>query len=1287
MRDDLQAQDGGGFEKGNGKAFEDFEDGHLKEPEPGLSPKSEKKSKKSKKERRKSKSKKAEEVEDTVDYPVLPKMLEDENIAPEENLPADMATDEVDEAPAVAPKDRRKSRKGKSDKAATIQDLFEDEEAAPEESAGPPAEVPKSGKKSRKVNGAPRRRTRATPDVIEPLPAPLVQDDAVEEEDMVAALNKARALKNKLEITNPRRSKRISSVEAEVSNVSTRARSREISIDHTPLPALKAVKAKSRTSTRKSRKDIYDVPEDDGDSAAALHQPTSRTKQRVASRSEREASAVSPIMEEVEEEELPKKPSKKSLGKRKASGTSVVTSSKKRKRNDKAPAGTPPLYAFGFHSDDSAKSGPQREITHSILNPTSEILASTAQRLYAEAEDSSENSPPPSPLRPIDPVSSQPRKSTQWTPINSPEEARAVIRPPPPKYQVQAQVQINSRVPSERTSPSPASEAEIPVPKSSEKKRKRRIPTVEPSSAIKPASSRGRTSVPKAPPSRKVSSAASKSRRGSSLAPMSEAKRRANEELESIFEAVEEWRVGNDMTPKEINELVQRKINSEVTKFWDHIAAQTPGLTRIQIQQKCRRKFHNFDRGPWTEEEDTELRDLYEKTPGKWVQIGPLLNRFPEDCRDRWRNYVVCGDKQRKDTWDKEEEDNLRVVVAECIEKIKEERHKKGESKKSVMEYENLLDWGTVSKEMGHTRSRLQCSNKWRQLKERMESDVEDPVAETPISENWRLEEAESEARRMSAQQKLELLYAIRETAAGSEGKIPWVVVTREHLKVRGMRMAYKICYRTMKQHIEGHEDMKLQEIIGQLIDAYEEAAPSEPKGFQKTFAASQQRIESRNSKTPQKRMKRKGLVDPDSSDNDNGEGPSMKFPASQEAISSRNLDDHGSKPEDMETPRPTKRVKSKAKPKVNGKSKGTKSDMIEEMGNENENENVEISAPKPKKKKRKLKQRMKQIDEKVSQETNEEAAPVVPSDDDLEDVISSMKTGNSRTPRRSSQEARRNLNQQLSNEHVQSSDEGGPEREPEASLVDETRLEDDDESDFAPGDHQSHPEDEDGNPLAQEESDAIEESESEDLHQQNLVEEEQDNYEDSGLEDQHQGNFAAEIEESQPEANGGYDDQDINSLGDYTAPGGPGDDQDEVFPNEEEELTPSFHDHASVDLDADNDDEPRIIMNGWNRRDDPESSQEEEEEEEEDDEEEEEEQRGRSLTRRSPSKKLGSQLSFSHRDATPRANGYTNGYTNGNGKARDSALSSEGSMSDIPASVPEWKLKGIHNREMSAEL
>lgn len=1261
MYDHFQVQDGEGFEEGKKDAIESLKDDDLKEPEPGSPPKSEKKSKKAKKERRKSKSKKVQEVEDMVDYPVLSETLEDENLALEEQVYADMATNEAEEAPAVAPKSGRKSTKGKSKKAAEIQGVLVDENPAPEESDEPIADMPKSGKRSRKVNGVPRRRTRATSDAFEAPLAPRVQVEVVEEEeDMVAALNKARVLQTKLEVKNPRRSKRISSVEAEVPNVSTRARSRESSIDPTPLPAkLKTAKAKSRTSTRKSRKDIYDVPDDANDSFATLHQPGSRTKQRAASRPEGEPSAVSPIMEEVEEEELPKKLSKKSLGKRKASDVLVVASSKKLKRNDKAPAGTPQLHTFGFHSDDSSKSRSQPEKSHHILNPTPEALASTAQRLYAEVEDSPEESPPP-PLRPIDPVSSQPRQLTQWTPINSPEEARAVMRPLPAKNQAQAQVLISPRVPSEPKSPSPAPEKEIPVPKSSEKKRRRRIPAVEPSSAIKPTSFRDISSISKSSSSRKASSVAPKSRGGSSLAPMSATKRKANEELESISEAVEEWRVGNDLTPQEINELVQRKIDSEVTKFWDHMAAQISGLTRVQIQQKCRRKFHNFDRGPWTEEQDTELRELYEKTPGKWVQIGSLLNRFPEDCRDRWRNYVVCGDKQRKDIWDKEEEDSLRVAVAECIEKIKEKRRKDGKSKMRDVDYESLLDWGTVSKEMGHTRSRLQCSSKWKQLKERMESDVEDPVAEAPVSENWRLEHAESEARRMSVQQKLDLLYAIRETAAGSEGKIPWAVITREHLRVRGMRMAYKICYRTIKQHIEGHEDMKLQEIVDQLIDAYEEAAPKEPKGFHKTFAASQQSIESRNSKTPQKRIKRKNdYVNEDSSGDDNGEGPSTtRFPASREPTVKRNMNDHASKPEDIDAPRP--RVKSKAKPKVNGKSKGTKSDMMEEMSNEN----VESSAPKPKTKRRKLKQRMKQVDEKVSQETNEETAPVVPSDDDLEDVISSMKTGNSRTPRRSSQKARRNPNQQLSNQYVQSSDEGEPENEPEAHVVNETRLEDNDESDFAPADHQTHPEDDEGNPLAKE-SDVIDESESD---------------------DQHQGIFAAEIEESQPEAGGSDDDQDVNERGSYTALGGPGDDQEELFPDEDEEPTPTFHNRASVDLDADNDDEPRIVMNGWGQRDDPETSQEDDDEEEEDDDEEE-EQRGRSLSKRSPSKKLGSQISSGDRDITPKANRYKNGYTNGDGKARDSSVSSEGSMSDIPASVPEWKLKGVHNRETSAEL
>jgi Myb-like DNA-binding domain len=41
--------------------------------------------------------------------------------------------------------------------------------------------------------------------------------------------------------------------------------------------------------------------------------------------------------------------------------------------------------------------------------------------------------------------------------------------------------------------------------------------------------------------------------------------------------------------------------------------------------------------GPWKPEEDEQLRALVEGKGNKWLEIGEVMGRMGEACRDRWR--------------------------------------------------------------------------------------------------------------------------------------------------------------------------------------------------------------------------------------------------------------------------------------------------------------------------------------------------------------------------------------------------------------------------------------------------------------------------------------------------------------------------------------------------------------------------------------------------------------------------------------------------------------------------
>jgi hypothetical protein len=307
-------------------------------------------------------------------------------------------------------------------------------------------------------------------------------------------------------------------------------------------------------------------------------------------------------------------------------------------------------------------------------------------------------------------------------------------------------------------------------------------------------------------------------------------------ELEELSNAVETYKEVHDKTQFEVNALIHMDGQSaEVKGLWNDICSALPDRPRQPVIKICRRKFHNFKaRGAWTAEQDEELKVAYEQFPKSWKQIGATINRLPEDCRDRWRNYLVCGDNLRKDYWTEDEEKSLRVAVIECMDAIQE--LKRVESLRLpnaiLSSDEDLIDWQVVSQKMYRTRSRLQCMNKWKKLKEREDAENEGSYASAPISESRRLDEADSIYDKMKTGDKYQLLCAIRDSHADREGKIPWANLGDEEYRSKWKRMPVKVCLRKLMQGIEGYEDMKLQDIVERLIQSIDESDANHIKDF-----------------------------------------------------------------------------------------------------------------------------------------------------------------------------------------------------------------------------------------------------------------------------------------------------------------------------------------------------------------------------------------------------------------------------------------------------------------------
>lgn len=100
----------------------------------------------------------------------------------------------------------------------------------------------------------------------------------------------------------------------------------------------------------------------------------------------------------------------------------------------------------------------------------------------------------------------------------------------------------------------------------------------------------------------------------------------------------------------------------------------------------------------WTRASDEQLTRLVQHFgAASWTIVALHMNRSPEACRDRWRNYLVCGPNRMSFAWSEEETARLVSIV----QSLPAER----------------INWGSVSAQMGHQRSRIQCRYRWNKVR------------------------------------------------------------------------------------------------------------------------------------------------------------------------------------------------------------------------------------------------------------------------------------------------------------------------------------------------------------------------------------------------------------------------------------------------------------------------------------------------------------------------------------------------------------------------------------------
>lgn len=142
------------------------------------------------------------------------------------------------------------------------------------------------------------------------------------------------------------------------------------------------------------------------------------------------------------------------------------------------------------------------------------------------------------------------------------------------------------------------------------------------------------------------------------------------EEDKIIDNVVEKHCNVHNLTLHDFKELIWKNDNKQQkakTLFWKALMEEFPKRTRSSLYKHVKRRYNNFkDRGRWTAEEDLQLKNLCIELSNQWSEIGKRLGRMPEDCRDRFRNYLKNNENKvskPKNKWEFDEEQQLSELV------------------------------------------------------------------------------------------------------------------------------------------------------------------------------------------------------------------------------------------------------------------------------------------------------------------------------------------------------------------------------------------------------------------------------------------------------------------------------------------------------------------------------------------------------------------------------------------------------------------------------------------------
>lgn len=306
-----------------------------------------------------------------------------------------------------------------------------------------------------------------------------------------------------------------------------------------------------------------------------------------------------------------------------------------------------------------------------------------------------------------------------------------------------------------------------------------------------------------------------------------------------------------DVTTWQFNDLIQAVVRErpKAKEMWQGMYEIIPYRKKVTIQRFCRRRFHNYQvRGTWSEEDDKALVRAVQEKGNSWVAVAQIMERHPEDVRDRWRNYHVNPENRNKEQWTDVEIRNLAMAIHDCMQIMKDARRTAKLEKyegRDVPESETdsdqeaadakLINWQVVSDRMGGTRSRLQCSFKWGKLKDEDRAqalrqmkaaragpgalDHGQQSAKKKNKKSWRAIRAQKRVQEMRPGDVYDFLHAVSTCQAAQEGNIPWKSLGDEDFRKRWTAADRKAAWAMFKGSVLSAEHFHYQEIVNHLLN------------------------------------------------------------------------------------------------------------------------------------------------------------------------------------------------------------------------------------------------------------------------------------------------------------------------------------------------------------------------------------------------------------------------------------------------------------------------------------